>query len=322
MFEIKEDMSKSHEEKLPLETTDETPDQSDDLLLVGCDNVQYDYFPLDEQLKKHLCEYLNVPYISIDNSNDIQCCRTNINKPRLEKAIRGDGNCFFRAISFSLTNSEDFHNIIRNAVCAHMIKNKDLFKPFLRDGLYSVDNYLSSSQMLQEGTWATEVEIFATAHFLNVDIYTYSREFWLKFSVCQIETGMQCTPGAIYLNHHQLNNYNVVLSVTGEESDLTPLQQYKHPQEYKKRHQNRTRMKQKRGSKSEMQERSCRVEKRKNSQRKRYHEDVEFREKKLKAAFVRYFEDEEFQANIRQVSKERYKNNIKYQNRTKKKELA
>lgn len=316
--EDKEDMGISQKEKLPLERTDETPDENDDLLMVGCDNVQYDYIPLDAKLKKHLCEYLNIPYISTDNSNDTQCYRTNIKKPRHEKAITGDGNCFFRAISFSLTNSEDFHNIIRNAVCAHMIKNKDLFKPFLRDSSQTVDCYLSSTQMLQEGTWATEVEIFATAHLLNVDIYKYSGECWLKFSVCQIETCMQSRPGAIYLNHHQQNHYNIVLSVTGEESDLTPMQQNKHPQDYKKRHQNRTRMKQERESKSDLHGRSCGVEKRKTSQRQRYHEDVEFRENKLKAAFIRYSEDEQFQANVRRVSKERYRNDIEYKNRTKK----
>lgn len=317
-YEDNGDKGISQKEKLSLGRKDETPDENDDLLLVGCDNVQYDYFPIDTKLKKQLCEYLNIPYISTDNSSDIQCHGTHISKPRHEQAISGDGNCFFRAISFSLTNSEDYHNIIRNAVCAHMIKNKDLFKPFLRDGLQSVDCYLSSTQMLQEGTWATEVEIFATVHFLNVDIYTYSGECWLKFSVCQIETGMQSRPGAIYLNHHQQNHYNIVLSVTGEESDLTPMQQNKHPQEYKKRHQNRTRMKQERESKSDMQGRSCAVETRTISQRKRYHEDVEFRENKLKAASIRYSEDEQFQANVRRVSKERYINDIEYQNRTKK----
>lgn len=88
--------------------------------------------------------------------------------------------------------------------------------------------------MLKEGTWATEVEIFATAHLLNVDIYTYSGGCWLRFSVSQIETGKQSRTEAIYLNHHQLNHYNVVLSVTGEELDLTPMQQYKNPKEYKK----------------------------------------------------------------------------------------
>lgn len=194
-----------------------------------------------------------------------------------------------------------------------MIENKNLFKPFLRDGLESVDCHLSSTRMLKEGTWA-EVEIFATAHLLNVDIYTYSGGCWLRFSVSQIETGMQSRTESIYLNHHQLNHYNVVLSVTGEELDLTPIQQYKHPKEYKN---DTTCMKLKRQSTTQIQGSSC-AEKRKNSQRKRYHSDVEFREKKLNEAFVRYFKVKEFQANLRRASKEKYQNDIEYQNRTNK----
>lgn len=96
-YEDNGDMGISQKEKLSLGRKDETPDENDDLLLVGCDNVQYDYFPLDTKLKKQLCEYLNIPYISTDNSSDIQCHRTHINKPRHEQAISGDGNCFFRS---------------------------------------------------------------------------------------------------------------------------------------------------------------------------------------------------------------------------------
>lgn len=77
-------------------------------------------------------------------------------------------------------------------------------------------------------------------------------------------------------------------------------------------------MKQERESKSNLHGRSCGIEKRKTSQRQRYHEDVEFRENKLKAAFIRYSEDEQFQANVRRVSKKRYRNDIEYKNNEKK----
>lgn len=85
---------------------------------------------------------------------------------------------FFRAVSFSLTNSEDFHNVIRSAVCVHMMENNDLFIPFI-DNEQCIENYLSFTQMAQENTWATDIEIFATAHLLNTDIYTFSRGSWI-----------------------------------------------------------------------------------------------------------------------------------------------
>eukprot|EP00105_Crassostrea_gigas_P011512 XP_011427210.1 PREDICTED: uncharacterized protein LOC105328139 [Crassostrea gigas] len=59
------------------------------------------------------------------------------------------------------------------------------------------------------------------------------------------------------------------------------------------------------------------AEKRKQSLRKKYQEDREFREKKLKTAFVRYLEDEEFQANIRNLSKQRYSTDVEYKMKTK-----
>ena len=74
-------------------------------------------------------------------------------------------------MSFSLANTEDFHDVVRSAVCDHLINNKKLFKSFLRNRVQSIDSHLSSTCMLQDGAWATEVEIFATAHLFKADIY-------------------------------------------------------------------------------------------------------------------------------------------------------
>lgn len=109
---------------------------------------------------------MNVPYIS--DSAAIQFSISTMTTPRQEKEILGDGNCFFRAVSFCLTNSEDFYNVMRSAVCQHIIENKELFEPFT-NGEQSIDNHLKLSNMSQTGTWATQVEIFATARLLNVD---------------------------------------------------------------------------------------------------------------------------------------------------------
>lgn len=45
---------------------------------------------------------------------------------------------------------------MRNAVCKHMMENKQLFQPFVDDKQF-VESYMFSTQMTQEGTWATEV---------------------------------------------------------------------------------------------------------------------------------------------------------------------
>lgn len=142
---------------------------------------------------------------------------------------------FFRAVSFCLTNSKDFYNVMRSAVCQHIIGNKELFEPFL-NGEQSIDNHLKSSKMSQEGTWVTEVEIFATTHLLNIDIYTFSGWRWIRFLVSDEEPSEQSKTGAIYLNHHQQNHYNVILSINGHESDLTQKQNDEIVNEYEKRY--------------------------------------------------------------------------------------
>lgn len=80
-------------------------------------------------------------------------------------------------------------------------------------------------------------------------------------------------------------------------------------------------MKYKRQTTSEVRGGLCSEEKRKHLLRKRYHENVNFREHKLKTAFERYSHDAEFKANVRQVSKERYQSDKEYQRKTKKRSV-
>lgn len=121
-----------------------------------------------------------------------------------------------------------------------MIGNRLLFQPFLNYE-QCVESHISSTRMLHEGTWATEVGIFATAHLLSTDIYTYSGGRWIKFSGNDVEPSMQIKTEAIYLNHHQQNHYNVVISVNGEDANMTQTPNSKLPHEYKKRFRNRSR---------------------------------------------------------------------------------
>lgn len=120
-----------------------------------------------------------------------------------------------------------------------------------------------------------------------------------------MEQSEQTRTGAIYLNPHNQNHYNVVLSVDEEESILTQKQDDKVPNELKSRFRNRTRMRAIRKSSSQTQKTRY-AEKRKECQRQRYQQDDEFREKKLKLSTERYLNDKNFQARVRQTNKEKY----------------
>ncbi|XP_065942854.1 uncharacterized protein [Magallana gigas] len=105
--------------------------------------------------------------------------------------------------------------------------------------------------------------------------------------------------------------------VNEEESDLTQMPNPRIPHEYFRRCRNRIQMRNTRQSLSGTKQKHSDAEKRKLSLRKKYKDDVLYRDKKLKAAFVRYLSDEEFKANVKTVSKQRYNYDIEYKTKTK-----
>nr|XP_022307628.1 uncharacterized protein LOC111113627 [Crassostrea virginica] len=170
------------------------------------------------------------------------------------------------------------------------------------------------------GSWATEVEIFAMAHLLKVDIYTFSAGHWLRFSCEDVEPNSQSKAAAIYLNHKGRNHYNVVISVSKENMDgsscLTSNMAFSTENNS---NQNDELKKGQRKSKRISGKLNA-SEKRRESLRQKYREDESFRGKKLKAAFERYMSDDGFRENVKMTNIERYKNDLGY--RFKKKESA
>lgn len=65
-------------------------------------------------------------------------------------------------------------------------------------------------------------------------------------------------------------------------------------------------MQEKRQLTKHVQQKSSTSEIRKQSLRKKYQEDAQFREKKLKSASVRYLDDDAFQANVKLINRKRY----------------
>ena len=296
-------------------------DGNDDLIFVSQEQLQYKFTPMCTELKKRICQNLQLPYISTTTFESMAVSENELGTPRTEQQIRGDGNCFFRAISYSLTNSEGFHYVVRNAVCNHLRQNKDVFQPFLRNDVQSVDMHLSSTCMSNNSTWATEVEIFAVAHLLKVDIYTYSAGQWLRFSVEDVEPKIRKETGAIYLNHCMENHYNIVLAVSDEIIDIpetvSKVEQKEIRNEFNKRNKNRARMQKTRQTIQKNVKMESAAEKRKQSMKRRYQEDSNYRDKKLKSAYDRYRKDEDYQANVRLLGRKRYHCDIVYQTRKK-----
>ena len=104
----------------------------------------------------------------------VYCGRTkDLRQPWRTYKAKGDGNSYFRAISYILTGSEDNHSLLRDKVVHHM--NTDLTTN-LQDYLnQNVNEYVNTSGISRDGVWATNAEIMATANLLSCDIVIHTK---------------------------------------------------------------------------------------------------------------------------------------------------
>jgi hypothetical protein len=86
--------------------------------------------------------------------------------------IIGDGNCFFRAISYQLYDHEDEHLSIRCEAINHIKQNMNDFAPYIDRRFDStIDRYID--RMSQNGTYADYLTIVATASIIERDIIVH-----------------------------------------------------------------------------------------------------------------------------------------------------
>ncbi|KAL8616055.1 hypothetical protein ACOMHN_064605 [Nucella lapillus] len=136
-----------------------------------------------------------------------------LTQPRRLHRTKGDGNCYFRSISFVLTSSEDQHLKVRDRVVRHMSLIPIAEKIKAYSGQETAE-YISASRMEDMGTWATDIEVVATANLLGCDIIVHSKYGeemrWLRYPASF--SLRQKTDTAIYLENRS-DHFNVVLSV-------------------------------------------------------------------------------------------------------------
>lgn len=283
--------------------------QTDDIIIVGEEVKQQNFIPLSTEKKRNLCKNLKLPYcdLACEEKSSVK----DMDKPINCKEIQQDGNCFFRAISFSVTNSENHHQHIREIVCQHLLNHETKFRPYMRSK-ESLRQYMISSRMVKDGAWATELEIFATSDLLKVDIFTFSNLRWLQFSLEGPEMLRQ--KEAIYLYHKQQNHYDVVLNVSEKRSDENTSDNLNKfcKTEYNLRKQNRLRMKTKRQNALKLSIDS--IENRKSALRKKYNNNNDFRRRMLEQKKCMYL-NVAFKSRTQMKSKNRYHENISYQSK-------
>lgn len=121
----------------------------------------------------------------------------NTSEPLAVKAIEGDGNCLFRALSYTITGEEDQHDVVRSLIC---------------DFIASTEN-IKVDSMRQNKVWGTTTEMLAAANMFHVNVCV-----WAKFGSmytwhihrpkCREEVNE-----SVYLDNKAGNHFNVVISV-------------------------------------------------------------------------------------------------------------
>lgn len=67
------------------------------------------FFPVDEMWQRQMCNKLNIDI----HFKLCSVLSVPLTKPLLGRQIVGDGNCFFRCLSFWITGTEDYHLVMR-----------------------------------------------------------------------------------------------------------------------------------------------------------------------------------------------------------------
>ena len=78
---------------------------------------QYTFLRVDIPWQTQLCQQLSLPLLHL-----LPVCPkiATLEKPSAIRNIIGDGNCYFRCVSFCLTGSEEFHGEVRAMITSHM----------------------------------------------------------------------------------------------------------------------------------------------------------------------------------------------------------
>ena len=141
-------------------------------------------------------EYSNEP---VDRTFDVVLKAHDFSPSFHAKETRGDGNCFYRSISYILFAREDDYYILKLCCIFILYEYETYFKENL-DWVYesavSFEKY--SVNICREKEWAGEVAVIATTILLNRQIISYS---------CDEKTK---TPSSLEYSH-DINNIAPIL---------------------------------------------------------------------------------------------------------------
>ena len=126
------------------------------------------------------------------------------------QVVSGFGSCYFKAICYQLMGTEVKHDIIRTQVCEYISDpdNWTKLQTYI-EGYPDGESYVRGSEMRLSTTWASEVEIFATAQLTGKDVHVFNRGAWQRHHA----SGSSKKPSkhAFYLSNPDNDHFNPVI---------------------------------------------------------------------------------------------------------------
>ena len=178
----------------------------------------YHFNPVDQEWQVNACSTLGISFV---RSNRVRPGGPRVPlkapEPRTIRRIKGDGNCLFRSLAYIITGSEDQHLAVRQSIVRHMSNIAHLLLGTHIPNRYSsVEEYVRDTEMDQDSTWGTDVEMFTLAHLLNTTIFSYNTgdQKWWRFSPNFLDKTLtdDSNARAIYIRHPP-GHFDVVRSI-------------------------------------------------------------------------------------------------------------
>ena len=202
------------------------------------------YYPVDEAWQQRVCLALGLPFVRPSSSCSRLQTIIRTQYPNTVQKIRGDGNCFYRALSYVITGSQDYFVRLREIILDFVDINTDFVeedvlpnanalrrsahtRPFADAGEFVAEHRLS-------GEWATSPIMAFTAILLKTEIVTFTHrqqqgnwvpshwfnfllidKLWLfrrghlKMPSDEIAALPETSNQQIFLNHDRSNHFEV-----------------------------------------------------------------------------------------------------------------
>ena len=147
-------------------------------------------------------------YAFEDFPNDISICKTG--------TVIGDGNCFYRTLSYIIFGHEHFFTQFRKSIVHYLKFNPDQ-KHFglLIEEADNVQDYVKNNGHENDGVWATDTEIFTTSAYLNCNIVIYNSSEradrqWPVFCLSNFPT-FDASLKTIFIHMKNNNHYEPII---------------------------------------------------------------------------------------------------------------